>query len=1241
MYIRPDQVNWDEMLPKVASAYNNSVHLATCRTPNELHKSFTPRRPFEGLNRDQIQRLPPGTREFALQHEKELATIVENLRKAQHRMIEQANKHRRPSQFQVGDLVWVKSKEFAPEENISQKLLPAYRGPWPVLEVKGGEDGPSYTVEIPAHLHTYPVFHASKLLPCITSQQFPSRRPMIPPDMDGRYDIDGIVGEDVFRTGGRGRPQKQYKVRFAYQEPEDDRWFTRTELLESAPDVRFAGVVICSLRPDDVGPWKVILMPCTFVADDWSAAGNSAQPTRIFKLKVTERTRLFAGLHQESPQMLGAPEPFKVGIWIVDKQNRYLATRQSQDTTCEVDAILGPGLYHIMVKAFSFTSRNGEVCKFPDVDNTILPRRFVLTIHSEAAVRAKLASAPPTKPYQDEAREAVFPSDPVSDIPPLSVLEQRGQEETPTEIPLEVAMPVLYSSGVTVAGAARAAVAESTVEPPQQVSVKVVRYPVANSVMVPPRARVFDEFGQEIKEEEPTPLAVYPSLVHPVPDDEVEDAIMMAGSTYSAFTEHHGVPTPEPQQDLRRTDPVDEPEGPSLESEGAADVVMSKQATVGVRELPLSTVAEKLPVEDGLGTLESADVRQGPAPPQIDVVAPRTPVEDRPETSARAALKHVPVSKKADAVPTRIPEEDRPETSARGALRARQLPMPLPVLSPEITPELEAPSQREELEDDDLHEEHPIPLVSESSMVVVPEVGQSPAAWRQPDLDDMESTTPQGSTTEEIFARSLGIPPEDLPDLWKSAPWQAVETVVPSKGVESYGPISDPQYQPHRVSWHHGVKLIPAGKFIPQPRLFSSKLDPANIEQGLLGNLWFLSAVATLLEFPALVLKVFMQKELSPDGIYRLRFFKSGRLVQVAVDTKIPCKDYRPIYAHSTANELWVMLIEKAYAKLHGSYEALSGGSPSEAIQDLTGAPCVTFVFSSQKFLRFESTGGFWPLLKGYCDRGFILTVIAAGPDECAENQVKREGPLVNGHAFAVLEVHKALGMHLMTGPRPSSTKPWKDLRMPCSFIADDWSAAGNTKQPSRMFRLKVPEPTRIVVTIDQEDTQSLQALHPLKTGVWIIDKQTQILAVSQSFEPLCQVELTLQPGIYRVLTKAFAYRSGTGIYKFPDRRGAILPRQFTLSVLADRPVDVFLMTVKWVEANAGPASCPTSFLLRLSASDLGNYVPVSALRLETNHCMLRGLKWFNKTNGLARGAESIDAGTAVANSMIYVNSYP
>ena len=38
--------------------------------------------------------------------------------------------------------------------------------------------------------------------------------------------------------------------------------------------------------------------------------------------------------------------------------------------------------------------------------------------------------------------------------------------------------------------------------------------------------------------------------------------------------------------------------------------------------------------------------------------------------------------------------------------------------------------------------------------------------------------------------------------------------------------------------------------------------------------------------------------------------------------------------------ETWVPLIEKAFAKLHGDYAALSGGKAREAVEDLTGGIC-------------------------------------------------------------------------------------------------------------------------------------------------------------------------------------------------------------------------------------------------------------------------------------------------------------
>ena len=47
-------------------------------------------------------------------------------------------------------------------------------------------------------------------------------------------------------------------------------------------------------------------------------------------------------------------------------------------------------------------------------------------------------------------------------------------------------------------------------------------------------------------------------------------------------------------------------------------------------------------------------------------------------------------------------------------------------------------------------------------------------------------------------------------------------------------------------------------------------------------------------------------------------------------------------------NELWVLLIEKAYAKVHGSYWAISRGNPIQTLRDLTGAPFRNFNLEAQ-----------------------------------------------------------------------------------------------------------------------------------------------------------------------------------------------------------------------------------------------------------------------------------------------------
>ena len=133
--------------------------------------------------------------------------------------------------------------------------------------------------------------------------------------------------------------------------------------------------------------------------------------------------------------------------------------------------------------------------------------------------------------------------------------------------------------------------------------------------------------------------------------------------------------------------------------------------------------------------------------------------------------------------------------------------------------------------------------------------------------------------------------------------------------------------------------------------------------------------------------------------MYEIKFYVNGVLTSVFVD------DYFPVikgtnklaFAHSDEDEMWVPLLEKAWAKLHGSYAATEEGIPAFAATHLTGVPTTTYYHSQQKDLD-----DFWELLKEVHRRKFTIIASSRGTGE----EVDDEG-IVAGHSYDVVSIHE------------------------------------------------------------------------------------------------------------------------------------------------------------------------------------------------------------------------------------------
>lgn len=205
-------------------------------------------------------------------------------------------------------------------------------------------------------------------------------------------------------------------------------------------------------------------------------------------------------------------------------------------------------------------------------------------------------------------------------------------------------------------------------------------------------------------------------------------------------------------------------------------------------------------------------------------------------------------------------------------------------------------------------------------------------------------------------------------------------------------------------------------------KLFLDDINCDDAKQGILGNCYLISIIAALSQRIDLINKIFKTKTINENGFYELFYYDQfGTKKIIFVDDYFPFVDLNDgaglqlLGTIPNGEEIWVMLMEKAYVKYEGGWTNIEGGTITSELEFFTGCNCKNIELTCEYA---------WQEILNACKRDNIIC--CRSRNDGKNHNFTSKNNIAKGHAYSILNAKEYKGLMLVKVRNPWGEIEWK-----------------------------------------------------------------------------------------------------------------------------------------------------------------------------------------------------------------------